>query len=86
DEPFSLPETDDSHVVWQSLRELIVDARERRLLYLLYYCGLKPREIVVYCSQEFPNIEDVYRLSHNILDRLRRNQDRLRWLLSNEEI
>lgn len=86
DEPFVTPEPNDDQAVWQSLQGLIADAREQRVLYLLYYCGLKPREIVERCPQEFSDVKEVYRLSHNILDRLRRNRDRVRWLLGNEEV
>lgn len=85
DEPISPEVPNDDHAMWQSLQGLIVDAREQRVLYLLYYCGLKPREIVARCPQEFSDVKDVYRLNHNIVDRLRRNKDRVRWLLGNEE-
>lgn len=85
DEPVSPEGPDDDHVMWQGLQGLIVDAREQRILYLLYYCGLKPREVIARCPQEFSDVKEVYRLNHNILDRLRRNRDRVRWLLGNEE-
>ncbi len=86
DEPFSHDEPGDEEAIWRSLQELIPDAREQRLVYLLYYCGLKPREILLRCPQEFPDIKEIYRLNHNILERLRRNRDRLRWLLGEEEV
>lgn len=86
DEPFSHDEPGDEEALWKILQELIPNARERRLVYLLYYCGLKPREILLRCPQEFADIKEVYRLNHNILERLRRNRDRLRWLLGDEEV
>jgi DNA-directed RNA polymerase specialized sigma24 family protein len=86
DEPASSGEPVDELIVWKSLQDLIPDARELRLVYLLYYCGFKPREIVVRCPQEFHDIKEIYRLNHNILERLRRNRDRLRWLLGDEEV
>jgi hypothetical protein len=64
---------------------LLPDKRERRLAYLLYYCGLKPRDIVIHFSLEFDDVKDVYRLNHNIVDRLRRSKDRLRYLLDDAE-
>jgi hypothetical protein len=85
DEPASSEEHNAELPLWESLQELIQDAREQRLMNLLYYCGLKPRQIVERCPQEFQDIKEIYRLNHNILDRLRRNRDRLRWLLSDEE-
>lgn len=83
DEPVSPEREDEDQAIWESLQGLIADAREQRVLYLLYYCGLKPREVVARCPQEFSNVKEVYRLNHNILDRLRRNKDRVRWLLGN---
>ena len=67
--------------VWDSIQFALNDERERRLAYLLYYCGLKPRDIVMRCSQEFSNVKEVYRLNSNIITRLRRNRERLRNLL-----
>jgi hypothetical protein len=72
----------DSQGIWESIEPLLPDGRERRLAYLLYYCGLKPREIVLRCSEEFDDVKEIYRLNHNIVERLRRNSDRLSHLLS----
>lgn len=63
--------------LWQTIRQLLPDERQRRVAYLLYHCGLKPREIVQFCEQEFNDIEEIYRLRRNIIDRLRRNADLL---------
>jgi hypothetical protein len=71
----------DDRQFWQIIHSLLPDERERRLTYLLYHCGLKPREIVKRCSAEFDDIKEIYRLNHNIIERLRRNRDRLRYLL-----
>src|SRR5439155_12724095 len=76
----------DGHTIWDSIQSFLPDERERRIAYLLYYCGLKPREIVTRCSKEFDDVKEVYRLSHNVVERLRRNRDRLRWLLDDEEV
>jgi hypothetical protein len=35
---------------------------------------------------EFSDAQEVFRLTRNILDRLKRNKDRLRWLLGDEEL
>jgi uncharacterized protein Usg len=78
------PEAIDDEHTWESIRRLLPHERERRLAYLLYYCGLKPREIVARCSGEFSDVKEIYRLNHNLIDRLRRNRERLRWLLSIE--
>jgi DNA-directed RNA polymerase specialized sigma24 family protein len=79
-------ENDDHQTLWESLGSLLSDERERRVTYLLYYCGLKPREIASRFPLEFADVKEVYRLNQNVIDRLRRNRDRLRWLLGGEEI
>ncbi len=71
----------DSKEVWEVLQKLLSDRRERRLAYLLYYCGLKPREIVHFCPQEWSNVQEIYRLRHNIVDRLLRKAGQLGWQL-----
>ena len=74
----------DSQGIWESIQSLLPDEREKRLAYLLYHCGLKPRDIVRRCSPEFPDVQEIYRLSHNIVERLRRNRDRLRHILGGD--
>lgn len=80
DEP-PAPEIDDGPGLWESIKGLLPSEREQRLAYLLYHCGLKPRQIVQFCPQEFSDVQEIFRMTRNILDRLRRNKDRLRWLL-----
>ena len=53
--------------------------------YLLYYCGLKPREIVRLLPDEFSNVYEIYRTYRNIDERLKRNTNRLRWRLNDQE-
>ena len=85
EEPAAQEESQDGRVLWESIQGLIPDEVERRLVYLLYYCGLKPRDIARRFPGEFADVKTVYRLNQNVLDRLRRNRDRLRWLLGDEE-
>jgi hypothetical protein len=63
--------------VWQVLQSLLPDAREQRLAYLLYHCGLSPREIVRFCPQEWNDVQEIYRLRRNILERLLRHANQL---------
>src|SRR5260221_9511308 len=74
-----------SHDMWEVVTSLLPNKRERRLAYLLYYCGLKPREVMRYCPNEFSDIQEIYRLTRNILERLMRNRDQFRWCLNGEE-
>src|SRR6202049_4304390 len=75
----------ESQSIWESIQSLLPDERVRRLAYLLYYCCLKPRDIVRRCAPEFPDVQEIYRLNSNIVERLRRNRDRLRHILQNDE-
>jgi hypothetical protein len=68
--------------VWEVLQKMLPDERELRLAYLLFLCGLKAREIVRFCSQEWSDVREIYRLRRSIMERLLRNADQLRWRLS----
>ena len=70
--------------VWRILQTLLPNQRERWLAYLLYHCGLKPREIVQFCPQGWSDVQEIYHLRRNILNRFMRNADQLQWQLSNE--
>ncbi|MBV9688424.1 MAG: hypothetical protein JO202_01815 [Ktedonobacteraceae bacterium] len=59
--------------MWELLQHVLPDGREKRLAYLLFHCGLKPKEIMHYCPQEFSDVRDIYHLQRNIMERLLRN-------------
>ena len=69
---------------WPIIASILANPRERRVIYLLYHCGLKPREIIQRCPGEFADEQEIYRLTRNGLERLRRNGDTLRWRLGHE--
>jgi len=75
-EPYVEDRTD-SNQVWEVLQSMLPNAREQRLAYLLYHCGLLPREIVRFCPQEWNDVQEIYRLYRNILERLLRNANQL---------
>ena len=71
----------DSSEIWDRLQALLPNRREQRLAYLLYHCGLGPLEIVRLCPQEWSDVQEIYRLRRNILERLLNNANQLRsWL------
>lgn len=72
------------HDLWDVIQNLIPAPREQRVAYLLFYCGLKPREIVQFCPDEFPLVGEVHRLRRNVVERLLRQADTIRWRLSDE--
>jgi len=80
-EPLVEDSTDNSEV-WESLQMILSNPREQRLAYLLFHCGLKPREIIRFCPQEWSDVQEIYRLRRNIMERILRNADHLRWRLS----
>jgi hypothetical protein len=71
-----------SSEVWEVIQSLLPDKREKRLAYLLFYCGLKAREIVRFLPEEWSDVHDIYRINRSIMERLSRNADQLRWRLS----
>jgi hypothetical protein len=77
-------DSDDGRDLWQIIQRMLPEKHEQRLAYLLYHCGLKPRDIVQHFPQEFSDVQEIYRLHRQIIERLQRNQDRFRWLLGDE--
>ena len=67
---------------WEILKGLLSNPREQRLAYLLFYCGLKPREIMQFCSPEWSSVQEIYVLRRTIMERVLRHVDTLRWQLS----
>jgi DNA-directed RNA polymerase specialized sigma24 family protein len=68
--------------VWESLQMLLSNPCEQRVAFLLFHCGLKPREIIRFCPQEWSDVQEIYRLRRAIMERVLQNADRLRWRLS----
>ena len=79
-EPYTEDKTDSSEV-WETLQTMLSNEREQRLAYLLFHCGLKPREILRFCPREWSDVREIYRIRRNIMERLLHNADQLRWRL-----
>ncbi len=71
--------------LWTLIERALPDRRERRLVYLLFVLDLKPRDVVRLAPQDFPTAQEVYRLTRNVLDRLRRNPALRAWTESSEQ-
>ena len=67
----------DAQKAWQIIQSLLFEARQRRIAYLLYFCGLKPGEIVLRCPKEFDDVKEISHLRHTIVEQLQRNKDQL---------
>jgi len=59
-----------SRELWEAVQAMLSTAREQRLAYLLFHCGLKPSEFMYFCSQEFSNIQEIYQLRDSIFEEL----------------
>lgn len=66
--------------LWTVIERALPDRREQRLVYLLFVLDLKPRDVVRIAPQDFPTAQEVYRLTRNVLDRLRRNPALRAWV------
>ncbi len=80
-EPLVEDSTENSEV-WETLHMKLSNPREQRLAYLLFHCGLKPREIIRFCPQEWSDVQEIYRLRRTMMERILRNADYLRLGLS----
>ena len=78
----SVEDSCESSEIWEILQTMLPDWREKRLAYLLFHCGLKPREIVRFCPQEWSDVHEIYRLRCTMMQRFLSNADHLRWCLS----
>jgi hypothetical protein len=67
--------------LWEVIEHLLPGKKEKRVAYLHFHCNLKPREIMRYCPGEFAGEEEIYRLKRNIIERIMRNADKIRWKL-----
>jgi hypothetical protein len=65
----------DNAILWNILCQLCRSAREQRLAYLLFQCGLKPRDIVNSYPQEFHDIDEISRVRNFILEQLLHHVD-----------
>jgi hypothetical protein len=65
----------DSNEAWGVLKTMLSNPREQRLAYLLFHCGLKPREIIHFYPQEFSDVREISRLRHTIMERFLHNAD-----------
>jgi len=85
DEPAVEVDEEEGQGVWEAIQNMLPKERERRLAYLLFHCNLKPREIVRLCPQEFSEVQEIYRMRRNIIERLSRDSDQIRWKMSGSQ-
>ncbi|MEM8530213.1 MAG: sigma-70 family RNA polymerase sigma factor [Chloroflexota bacterium] len=66
---------------WRSVNEQLRDESERIVVHHSYVYGMKPKDIHQSRPDLFDNVQDVYVVKRNVLDRLSRNRDLLRLLV-----
>ena len=71
-----------SSELWGILERILPDSREQQFAYLLFHCGLKPREIMHFCPQEWSSMQEIYCLRRTIMERVLDHVDILRVRLS----
>jgi len=64
---------------WAYIQTQLKDEDEWFVIYHSFILGWKPRDIQKAFPQRFPNVQDVYRVKRNVLDRLRRSEDIRKW-------
>lgn len=71
----------DGEALWKAVQAVLPDERERTVVQLSYLAGLTPRDICARYAHEFPDVNEVYRLKRNALERLGRAPQikTLRW-------
>lgn len=60
----------DTIIVKKILKETFPNAREQRIAYLLFHCGLSPKKIVYSYPQEFQDVQEIFHLRHSIFELL----------------
>jgi DNA-directed RNA polymerase specialized sigma24 family protein len=64
---------------WQIIEGQLTDERERVVVSLRYTWGYRPAEIQTQRPDLFPTVQEVYRVTRNVLDRFRRCDELRRW-------
>jgi DNA-directed RNA polymerase specialized sigma24 family protein len=75
-----LVEAADAPAFWALVDGFLRDDRERLVVRLTYANDLRPAEIQQLHPELFPSVTDVYKISRNLLDRMRRSPALSRWL------
>jgi hypothetical protein len=61
---------EDARACWERIRGMLPTARERRVAYLLFHCGLQPEDIVRLYPQELGERQDISHVRRTVIGRL----------------
>jgi hypothetical protein len=70
---------DAAEFIWRVIDRSLRDERERVLVRLTFELGLRPAQVHARRPDLFPTAAEVYRVTRNILDRLRRTPELRNW-------
>ncbi len=59
-----------THAQWERIREMLPTAREQRVAYLLFHCGLQLEDIVRLYPHELGDRQDIRRVRRTVIERL----------------
>ena len=60
---------EDAQASWERIRGMLSTAREQRVAYLLFHCGLQPEDIVRLYPQEGGERQDITRVRRTVIER-----------------
>jgi RNA polymerase sigma factor (sigma-70 family) len=60
---------------WQAVDSRLQNEKEKQLVYGMFVLDLKPRELADEFRGVFRDIQEIYRIKENVMDRLRRDQE-----------
>jgi len=66
--------------LWKRIKECLSDRQEYTVVYACFLLDLKPREILIQFPLLFADIGEVYRIKENVMDKLRRNSELIKFL------
>jgi DNA-directed RNA polymerase specialized sigma24 family protein len=72
--------------LWRVIQMILTREQEMHVIFLLYHEGLKPRDIVQRYPAEFANVQKIYGLTKNAMDRLRRHSAIIRQKIDYEGV
>lgn len=67
---------------WDYIQAQLKNEDEWFVIYHMFVLGWKPRDIHKHYPQRFADIQDIYRIKRNVLDRLGRSEDLRKWMTS----
>ena len=62
--------SEDGQAWWDRICKLFPGEHEQRTAYLLFHCGLSPRDILRLCPEEFNSLQEIFHVRGSVIERL----------------